>query len=278
MSQDVPLEQPTSCRPLLFERHWMDQPVRSWWSTFVGGLRPGRFWRGVSIDDRIKAGALWLAISCAPLLFLLTLNILLRAFTAVATSTWAAIDPDEWPASATVAEYASFHLRGHVAGMLDSPRGVALLLCGWLPAPPMAVLALAWMARRIGGVPISKAQMLRVVGYSAGPLAFWLAGLLALSFAASSLAHGLNGLVTVSQRSPETWMQPHIWPIVDEAVWLAFLAVLLLCLLLYLRAAMRHYLRLPRPTWIAGASLGIVAVPLVLAATVVFAVIFRQYW
>lgn len=52
----------------LFEHHWRTRPFGSWIETALRSFLPWRFWKQISLYDRVRAGPLWFCLLTAPFL------------------------------------------------------------------------------------------------------------------------------------------------------------------------------------------------------------------
>ncbi|HUU85612.1 MAG TPA: hypothetical protein VM243_19100 [Phycisphaerae bacterium] len=235
---DVVLDRSAWRSDFLFEHYWRDRPVRSWFRTVWRALRPFRFWRDVSIHDRIHAGPLWFLLVWAVLVHVVL-------FHGLAALIWIASQG---------ADLLAFHLGvvsvPSLGGIAFTFRGIARMPgsgAGYLTFPGLLLLlilsALALLCslrQTLSRCRVRTVQVLRVVAYSATPVC-----------AAWAVVYLLLIGVEVSLLS---WGMP-AWA--GAACGWVMLAATPAILAIYLYAGIKRYLLLPRALLLALTAAGV---------------------
>jgi len=255
------LRQATSESDFLFEHHWRNRPIRSFLATVWRSFRPVKFWRSVSIYDRVRAG---------PLVFMLVLSIVWFAiiFEGLSAGFYLTFDalskhfpvnplmqpPVVWsrPNGAPI-EYRLMYLTRSYLDITRLPIR-AMPQCLWSPGFVAIALAttlamLCGLRQTLGRCQVRSVQVLRVVAYTAIPIA-----------TVSAIIEHAFFLVVILGRSWD--------PMVAMAQLVSGFAAGMLLIYCYLVPGLRDYLRLPRPRALA-ATTALVAVLMGLASFVV---------
>ena len=234
--------------PFLFEHNWRKRPIRSYFITIWKSLRPARFWRQLSIHERTHP---------RPLLFLYLSMIVLLPVMIVATAFAAShtllflfqrypkltyISVAGQYVSSSRLQYLQYEYDAIARSILNPLKDAwlvpLLITCGFLAQ----AFLLLMLRQTLGRCRVRNAQVLRVVAYSAPPVAVgWL---------------GIVHLVTVfdvfGPQAPIelAWLHEVL---VAGGVLLLFAAVPAYCLAIPLK----HYLCLPRPRILACTAAGV---------------------
>ena len=256
---ELALRQAESESDFLFEHQWRKRPVGSFLVTVWRSFRPIRFWRSVSIHERIAVWPLVFMFLAAiivtsiltPLLALL-IGLCVKPFVPrVPPGGWTNVN---FPTGAIFWMELEDALETLAALPITQPRLFARIpgMAGFVL---MAALAVVCSLRQtLGRCRVRTVQLLRVLAYSAVPVCtVWALTLVAFVFVESLLSRlTLAGSVA-----------PYYVP-------LLILGVPALPLGLYVGFGLRDYLRLPRPV-----SIGIVSAVIAVLAFAVFAVLVR---
>lgn len=240
------LRQATSQSDFLFEHHWCRRPIRSLCTTIWHSFRPVKFWRSVSIYDRVRAG---------PLVFLLVLSIIWFAiiFEGLSAGLYLAFDalskrfpvnplmqpPIVWPANSPPIEYRLMYLTSSYFDIARLPIR-AMPQCLWLPGFVAIALAtslamLCGLRQTLGRCQVRSVQVLRVVAYAAIPIA-----------TLSAIIEHAFFLTAIIGR---TWD-----PMVIMAYIISGFTAGMLVICYFLVPGLRDYLRLPRPFALAATT------------------------
>jgi hypothetical protein len=243
----------------LFEHHWRRRFFRSWVRTVWRSFRPFRFWRNVSIHDRIHSGPLWGLLLTSVLWFCV-------AFHGLAAVAWATVHVGNrvfgysrpWWLGSPLSELESL-LR--YAALMPLESGTEYLMFpGLLLGVVLAVLgSLCCFRQSLGRSRVRTVHILRVVAYASTPVsAIW--GVVAL---AQMLFFDLS----------LSWGNV----VVDSIVVCSILLAFPVTLAVYLTAGLKRYVRLPRSSLLAIAAT-VVAFLFVVTATVVVDILRMGGW
>jgi len=263
------LRQAVSESDFLFEHQWRRRPVRSFAVTVWRSLLPGRFWRSVSIHDRLSAKPLLILLVVTP--FLQLILIWLMAWLGVRIWSLRTGRPNRFPWSGSIFdEYRGGEIDIRVAApttieiwksVVDSVRSVlttgssigfvfaTVVGLGLMLAIVLLMLETRWHFK------VRPVQVLRVIAHAAAPIAVWSVIALALILEYFDLRW--------SGRFVGRDGRQLLAIVVSLSVWLIGF--------IYLRAGFRDYLRLRSGTMIA-------AVTSLVAAFGEYVVFMRQIW
>lgn len=214
----------------LFEYQCRKRPFRSWWSTFRRSFRPARFWAGVSMHGTIVPGPLWIHLLTAVPLFLLgsTLvaelvgwlaGVVVNSPHSFGLTTAERLSQLEWLETYGKDYYKFFYYSRAYYFILSIALTANLLT-------PMLVLLCLHRTRTIHR--IRPVQVLRAFAY-AGPPSFFIAGV-------------MNQAAIFSALVANYWAFEY--PVLHYILIPAMTAVVPI---LFLRASLKHYLRIDRP-------------------------------
>lgn len=220
----------------LFEHHWRDRFVRSWLKSTWAGLRPFRFWRQVSIHDRVRPGPLWFLLLTSVLWFPITVHLLawlgkLASETAIRGLVRPGPITPQWEWLDTARQVMSYLL-------VDFRRlkGDLQLMCVLLLALLAALALLCGLRQTLGRCRVRTVQIIRVFAYASTPMFISLGAL----FVASVVS------ATIIERAIPWALAP--W------MWLGILIPLLACPTVFLFAGLKRYLQLPRAALLAATA------------------------
>jgi hypothetical protein len=199
---------------VLFEHHWQTRPLWSWRKTMWASFRPFRFWRNVSIHDRVEGGPLSFLLLTSGVWFIAAYNatvLLIRVYQRLASQ----------PPSISFGEFE------------DNLALAFFILCALL----LALLMLCGLRQTLGRCRVRSIQLLRVFAYASTPLSMWLAVLSAVFVCTTQTL----------DRGPGTGTRT-----LDFSV--GGIALILVCPVLFLTAGLKRYLQLPRPLLLAGTA------------------------
>ncbi len=220
----------------LFEHHWQTRPAQSWLRTTWAGLRPFRFWRSVSIHDRIHPGPLWFLLLTSIPWFLITMNLTAwLGWLAAEVASQAAANPG----SVTPLWRSLDIARQTLWQMLfdfDDPTGPLWTLCFVLISLLAALALLCGLRQTLGRCRVRPVQILRVFAYASTPMSICLGTLFPVVVVLTDTA----GRFTSSA--------------VGICAGIGSLILLLACPTVFLVAGLKHYLQLPRATLLAATS------------------------
>lgn len=152
----------------LFEHHWRNRFFRSWLKTTWAGLRPFRFWRNVSIHDRIHPGPLWFLLLTSVLWFPITMNVFAWLTWLVLEAALNVLGPGlitprgQW---LNLARQIVSHMVREFGDLEPDFWTLGFLLTGLLAALAM----LCGLRQTIGRCRLRTVQLLRVVAYASAP-------------------------------------------------------------------------------------------------------------
>lgn len=217
----------------LFEHHWSVKPFRSWFGSVWHALRPVKFWKQVSIHDRLAPGPLWFLLLTSVLwwhgLFYGSAWVL---GTIIQKASWYAIGPYPGAVVQTV-QSSLFALAGSVGmNLTNIAQGAfgfdGLMVSGILILILLVTLVVICCLRQtLQRCKVRAVQILRVFAYAAAP--FFIATA-AMMIAAVVVA-------VVCRRIALSWAP--MLPLLMAAGPVALLGI-------YVGAGLKHYLRLPR--------------------------------
>ena len=223
----------------LFEHHWRSRPIRSWALTVWRALRPIRFWRNVSIHDRIHAGPLWFLLFSAVVVFL----VLFHGLAGLGWVTGLGLQRLAWRfglmTSYQIDKYVAVF--GAVAAVPLSFVPYYLLVSGGATVTVFlaALTLLCSLRQTLGRCRVRTIQVLRVVGYSATPVcAVW--AVVSLSLIT------IQALYAGSTSPPFRVALGVAYPVVAAGVLAAYLVV-----------GLKRYLHLPRATLLGITAAGV---------------------
>ena len=237
----------------LFEHHWRNRPIRSWFTTVWRSFRPFKFWRSVSIHERVEV---------PPLLFMLVGSILV--FMAVLQGTawllsllFSLLEPAN-PFGSGAYSYAGPGTYGRLSGYLEALARWPLddfeyywpLPCGVLLTLVAALALLSSLRQTLGRCRVRTKQLLRVTAYISTPVAVAAASFFLLCVVLGEL------------------LQPDNASTAAIVLVVTTLAAPILTLGVFLASGLRCYLRLPRALLLGFTAAG-VAVLFTLTASVV---------
>ena len=228
----------------LFENRWRDRPIRSWLLTAWRGLRPRRFWQGVSIHDHVRARPLLVFLLSAIPAFLVTVHavagilwLIFWSLRQIPIGPTMYVGPWRRPLLKMLAEDAMQLATLPVSFESDYlylPLGAFLVLGS-------ATILLTSLRQTLGRCRVRPVQVLRVAAYAAVPAA------IAMGTAA----------VTMNVASLCLWLfNPHSF--VYSALDVLAMISPALILGVYLSVGLHRYLHLPRP-WLLGLTASAVA-------------------
>ncbi len=221
----------------LFEHHWRNRFFGSWLRTTWAGLRPFRFWRNVSIHDRIHPGPLWFLLLTSVLWFPVTMNVF-------AWLGWLAAEA----ALQVAGDYESMRplwellnvSRQHVSGLANDLNNLVdevLWTLSFLLAGLVAALAvLCGLRQTIGRCRLRTVQLLRVVAYASTPAFICLGACFVVVVVVTN---------TIEQLTSSS---------VGTCIGFAGMVLLLACPALFIFAGLRRYLHLPHAALAAFAA------------------------
>ncbi|NLE58225.1 MAG: hypothetical protein GX616_07690 [Planctomycetes bacterium] len=232
----------------LFEHHWRHRFFGSWLKTTWAGLRPFRFWRNVSIHDRIHPDPLWFLLLTSVLWFPITMKL-------VAWLGWLAAEA----ALQVAGKYESMRplwellnvARRHLSGVRFelSDLDEVVWTLGFLLTGLLAALAmLCGLRQTIGQCRLRTVQLLRVVAYASAPAFICLGVCFVL----------VTVLIDTVPRSAPSSLQ--------VCVRIGAMTVFTMCPAFFLFAGLRRYLHLPHAALAAFAA---ALVGLLFAGTVI---------
>lgn len=216
----------------LFEHHWRTRPVRSWLETVWRSIRPFRFWRSVSIHDRIEVGPLLFMMLGSVLVFMTVLH----ATAWLLAEGFAALDPVR-PFAAGPIWNPQSNVYGRLSTALEGLAGLPFE-AGWyyLPTPGAALLTLfaalallSSLRQTLGRCRVRPRQMVRVAAYMSTPVAIHLAFIILGIFVFGELFQHDDVSATAI------------------VIVVALLVIPPLVLGVYLSSGLWCYLKLPRP-------------------------------
>lgn len=157
----------------LFEHHWHERPIRSFLRTAWVSLRPRKFWKQVSIHDRIEPGPLCLLVLLSCIVFSIVLHGL--AWLTQTAVEWLVSNPAFKPARRLSGSL--WDLFQVMAGIASTPFQlgfryvwvILLVICPLLGA--WALLCSLWQT--MGQFKIRTIQIFRVIAYTSVPVCFW---------------------------------------------------------------------------------------------------------
>jgi len=214
----------------LFEHHWHTRPIHSWLKTMRHSLRPIKFWKSISIHDRIHPGPLWFLLLTSVFWWAVTFHglVWLTAIVieGILTHVW-----QQTPSSNSPWLSLSHTLKSIAESVFD---GGSLPLFAMLTLSILGALGLICLLRQtLGRCRVRTVQILRVVAYSSTPFfVVWAAVLLTCLTVAIGATH----------RGGMNWM---LWFLQILA-----LAVFVVLQGIYTGAGLKHYLHLPRSYFI----------------------------
>jgi len=221
----------------LFEHHWRTRPVRSYFKTIWKSLRPFRFWRQVSIHERVKPKPLWFCIFTSFFWFVF----LLHAGAGVLSLVIELIG--DYFAS-TMRSYRLDRLSRDLYGIFEAPfsdpNPELFQIYAVIFGGPLAALVLLCSLRQtLVRCKVRSVQILRVVAYAVTPFyILWLVMFLMFYI-----------FIDVCDN-----IYPNMPVIVDAVIVICFYFASLPGLLgMYLTAGLKRYLQLPR-AWLLGLS------------------------
>lgn len=214
----------------LFEHHWRTRPIRSWLKTIWKSFCPGRFWRRVSIHDRIEAAPLWFLLAFSVVVFLILLHGLAGVGWLLTDKLFLKWFPLSFytPSSPSRLEGLASIFRDIAETPFTDPTACLFAaIAVWLVL--LAALALLCSLRQtLGRCRVRSIQILRVISYVSTPVlaltALWILAS-ASALALLPLQIGLAAEITLIAAL-------HAMPLVAFIVFLGF--------------GLKRYLRLPR--------------------------------
>lgn len=245
----------------LFEHQWRKRPIGSLALTIWRSFRPRAFWSRVSIHEHVRLGPLLFF----PLLAVIAFPVVFHGIAYLAAAVYEMVNGPIVPswAGMTIRTGQSVALSGSIADTVFILKEIAIIP---FHAPPgyfwilpitlgfflAATMLLCALRQTLGKCKVRSVQIIRVVAYSSLPIAIW-AG--AISIVNVVVEQFLDGLGAAHQ-------------IVSGCSMLLSLFALPT---IFLRAGLKHYLRLPRPGLLAGAA------SLVGLGTTINAILFLQF-
>ncbi|TWT44661.1 hypothetical protein RAS1_10760 [Phycisphaerae bacterium RAS1] len=208
------LDQEAGRSRFLFEHHWRDRPVRSYFGTLWRALRPRSFWRQVALYEKVESGPLWFVF----LTSMVTPFVLFHALAAVVAGVLALVARlafGEWPGFpgswvfyspygrygrstvAVLSDYA-WDLAAAAFTAPAAAYGLMMLAAGLYACGVLALLCGLWQT--LGRCRVRRVQLLRVCAYSAMAVS-WTISPLFLALLLMLLWMSLAGLrATIDQR------------------------------------------------------------------------------
>lgn len=218
----------------LFEYQFQKRPFGSWYSTMRGSFRPSRFWSGVSIHDTITVRPLWIHLASAVFLFyfgaILSSQILGGAAGIILKSH--RVFGIESDSALIILDSLRFYGRGYIYLFRYNLDYVSIFGLSLLVNVLAPLLVLNCLHRTRAVHRIRPAQVLRTFAYAAPP-SFFIAGVVNETAILVALSLGYEQVEF-----------PMIHGIVIPAVSSA-------APILFLRSALKHYLRIERPLLVA---------------------------
>jgi len=227
-----------SASDFLFEYRWRDRPLRAWFKTMVRALRPWRFWRAVSLHERICPGPLVVMLLASPVVFAIVLHGFALLLAVACHYLDELLGQFGWGTSSTNLDIAVGVL-GSIA-YLPREAGIeyAIFPCAVLLALIGAGGMICVLRNTRGQRRIRRVQVLRVLAYSATPAC--VVGALLMPLLAAILAISM----------------PQTFAVAILASLTMFVGPPLL-LGSFLAVGLRRYLLIPRP-WIVGLAAALV--------------------
>lgn len=221
---DIVLNEAAWKSDFLFEHHWHTRPIHSWLKTMRHSLRPIKFWKSVSIHDRIHPGPLWFLLMTSVLWWHVTFFGLAWL---TATAIGAVMNYGFWQPSTGVTNSPVYSLAvvlGGLSSIAFQERGASFPAMMFLTIFG-ALLLICTLRQTLGRCKVRLVQILRVVAYVSTPFVL----LMALMMLAVTVAQILSGVQD--------------WLVVTLALFVPTCFVGLLGF--YIGAGLKHYLRLP---------------------------------
>lgn len=244
----------------LFELHCPHRPVRSWLVTVGRALRPSRFWRSVQVTDRVQPTRLWLLLLLAAGAFFAALQLGVAAVWGLVQLGFRAIDVLVGGTGAAVASGTPGLIGWEINASLLQHAGLVVGL------PLLALMlvvgvawALRWVSTRDG---LGWGHVLRVVAHTATPVCLVWAALITGGFALKMVHAAMAGL---GRGSVEWGTAAHVAGYLLQAYPVVLAVVMPLVPAMYLAAGLKRYLVVSRPWLIAGLTVSLAGLAMVLA-------------
>ncbi len=225
----------------LFEHNWRNRPIQSWWRTVHQSFRPYRFWKQVSIHERIVPAPLWAMLGISVILFFVLFHSLawlgssLLGVADFLLSPRAGFGLRQGPlleSSTMLGDIAEAPFQGD-PDYLMMPMAIVLLLLS-------SLLLLCSLRQTLGRCRVRSVQILRVVAYIATPVLF------------------LWGVFFTALAALIPWLPSPDVDITGIIIGLAAYTIPPTMLAFYLGVGLKRYLRLPH-AWFLCAVTTIVA-------------------
>lgn len=233
------LRQADSESDFLFEHQWRRRPVRSFVVTVWRSFRPWKFWRSVSIHQRIAAGPPIFLIACSVGLAVGILQLIGHGTTWLLIAAGGSFGATLWGQSPRTAR-----VLWALMGLVES-RGRVLSFATRFGVEMAVMLAamvglILVLRQTLAGCRVRFVQVLRVVAYAAIPVA---------------LLETLLRLAALC--APRMMTRPVLnddYLLLNTALFAAIVAAATAIPAIYLMAGIREYLRLPHAAGIAAAA------------------------
>ncbi|OWY72135.1 hypothetical protein B7486_04200 [cyanobacterium TDX16] len=228
----------------LFEHQWRTRPIGSLALTIWRSFRPRAFWSRVSIHEHVRPGPLIVF----PLLAVIAFPVAFHGISFLSAAAYELVNGPIVPTWSWTAYQSGVPVT--VAGLIGDSffdlKQMALLpfygTSGYYWIFPFTLvyflvptLLLCALRQTLGRCKVRSVQIARVVAYSSVPIAIWGA---VIAVASSFVEHLSIPLGAAGETTGGC----------------GILITLILMTTVFLRAGLKHYLRLPRPGLLAGAA------------------------
>lgn len=261
-SWDNVLDRAEHHNEFLFEHAWMRRPIRSWIETWWRCLRPSRFWRRVSIHERVNVGPLFAFLVSSVIVAVVFFVVSSQAVAALLAVfiKWAQNSPNIPLTYMVRTHYQLDRLAAHphwpVSHWLASldyrfwlvPVGLALCVIGLF-----AVLSV--LQQTLERYRVRRVQLVRIVAYASPPMMVWSCAILivfACTLPFSTFGGPIPFIPSVGfhGRLPPSISRAGIMADLGPFEVLAYLGLIISgygCVAYHIAVPVRDYLRVSRP-------------------------------